>query len=193
LWRSACWPWKRDSGKRIPLVTGVRALSGGIYPILPKTRWLIIYYRYFLLESSERAEYCEKSIAEVGRIIEVRKKYGAIEFEAIIETNLSSYKSMAVAEFAAINGVVDWLFEENWEQERRKERGGPGFLSEVIGDIFKYRIKNVWSKTGIRRAIERKMTEKRIDEIPNLIDFMNSYWESDGYSSFLLEHLQEGE
>jgi hypothetical protein len=138
-----------------------------------------IYYRYFMLEPSDRAEYSEKRIAEVAEMIEAKIKFGVTEFEAIIETNLASYKDRVVAEFAAINGLVEWLFKENWEQERWEQRGGPGFVSEVIRDIFKYRIRNVWDKTGLRRAIERKIAEKRVDEIPNLIDFMNSYWESD--------------
>ena len=147
-----------------------------------------IYYRYFNLPHSIRAEYTENKIDEINKKIVAQKEFGVTEFEAIIETNLASYHSNIVAEFAAINQIADWLFEKNEEVERWEDRGGPGFLSDVLSDIFKYRLKNIWNKGGIRRRIERKLAEKNVDHIPNLIDYMNSYWESDDYGLFLSEH-----
>jgi hypothetical protein len=160
------------------------------YHLSPNVQNIIanIYYRYFSLPQSIRVEYNEKKIGEINKKIIAQNEFGVSELEAIIETNLSSYKSRIVAEFAAINQIVDWLLEENEEVKRWEKRGGAGFLSDVLGDIFKYHLKNVWNKTGIRRKIERKLEEKNVDHIHNLIDYMNSYWKSDGYDSFLSEH-----
>lgn len=46
-------------------------------------------------------------------------------------------------------------------------------LLDLIIDIFKYRIKDSFDKTPVRRKIERKLKKKRADEIPNLVDLLD--------------------
>ena len=43
---------------------------------------------------------------------------------------------------------------------------------ELILDIFKYKINKAYDKTPIRRKFERKINKNKINEIPNLVDFM---------------------
>ena len=52
-------------------------------------------------------------------------------------------------------------------------------LLDLIPDIFKYRIKRAFDKTPIRRNVERKIRQNRVNEMPHLIEFMDVYIDDD--------------
>ena len=45
-------------------------------------------------------------------------------------------------------------------------------MVDCILDAFKYSISKATYKTPIRRKIERKLKKKKVDEIPNLVNFL---------------------
>lgn len=72
-------------------------------------------------------------------------------------------------EFRFINAIIGYLrLLQKHEQFARTI-----MMIECILDAFKYRISKVTYKTPIRRKIERKLKKKKVDEIPNLVDFLD--------------------
>ena len=136
-----------------------------------------IYYRYFLSDPDWSIVDIKKLLNGLDDVLMEDSDNPAIitqiSIDSLEDTRKSGVRDSIIgAEFICINKLIQVL---------RVFRDHPVFASDRIGffstlglipDIFKYRISRALDKTPIRRNIERKLKQSKVDEIPNLVDFM---------------------
>ena len=76
-------------------------------------------------------------------------------------------RTRVFVEFRFINAIIGYL-----RILQNHEPFAHTMMVDCILDAFKYRISKATYKTSIRIKIERKLKEKKVDEIPNLVDFL---------------------
>ena len=83
-----------------------------------------------------------------------------------------SYESIITAEFVCLNKLIHCL--RIFRDHKFFQNDLTYFFVQwdLILDILKYKINRAFDKTPIRRKIERKINQNKINEIPNLVDFM---------------------
>ena len=149
-----------------------------------------IYYRYFEIFSNESIEDIKKNISFFDDLLFENKENPfvilRINVDSLEDTRKSNatVDSLVAAEFICLNKVVQSIriFDDPnivfGDSDYTKNIYYSNITSELLLDIFKYRILKAFDKTPIRRKIERKM-KKKINEISNLIDFLNVRFEEE--------------
>ncbi len=118
-----------------------------------------LYYDFFLLEG--RFGETEKGIPKVFR------KEGDI-FNNLRDLTMDSL--FLTHHVPKIPEYVDSL-----RQIKKSDPNVLDYMTELFIDMLKYKIKNTFKKTGIRRSIERKINKKKLTQYPDLIGIINSY------------------
>ena len=150
-----------------------------------------IYYRYFEIFSNEAIEDIKNHLSSFDDLLFENKKnpfvISRINVDALEDTRKSNatVNSLVAAEFICLNKLVQSIriFDDPniifGDSDYTKNFYYSKITSELLLDIFKFRIIKAFDKTPIRRNIERKMKKKKINEISNLIDFLNVRFEDD--------------
>jgi hypothetical protein len=84
--------------------------------------------------------------------------------------DFSAYFARVKSDFEAINEMIHCLRGIDETKTPRMWQ----YTYDFILDCMKYNLKNAHKKNAMRRAIERKIKKKDVDEIPNLIDFLQT-------------------
>jgi hypothetical protein len=120
-----------------------------------------IYYRYFELYGDGLPDY--KTFTSLKDIPE---KVHPADF---MLQKATSYRTVG-PQLNAINETIDKLRESDLKGMNPEMYN---HAVEVIVDFIKYGIENADQKSLMRRNLERKFKKKRVNEIPNLIDFLD--------------------
>lgn len=95
-----------------------------------------------------------------------------IKREADLSEGLSSYLKSTNKRISDVQKIPEFIGElrkiDKYQTPNKYQA-----MIELILDILKYEIKDVFYKSGIRRAFERKMKKGKVQEIPNLVDLLD--------------------
>jgi hypothetical protein len=134
-----------------------------------------IYYRYFQF-CKENQAYCsdnERKMEEIAEQVENQIESWESFFEATATLSLAAFPNRIVADYAAINHALGWLAER---RDQLLHDGGIRFPDDFLIAIFKYGIRDAFSRTGASLVAECKMREGKADEIPNLMYYFEYSW-----------------
>ena len=119
-----------------------------------------IYYRWFNF-----ASYVIQNSKPGWIPTNINGETGLVDNLMSFSEKLARYQS----EYENIPGLIHDLRNIKRDQQPNLY----AYAVEFILDDLKYKIKNAHKKTGLRRLIERKFMQNRIEEIPNLLDQIN--------------------
>ena len=136
-----------------------------------------IYYRYFELFPEESIDEIKDHLGLFDDLLFENADnpfiVARMNIDSLEDTKKSgSFDSVIAAEFICITKLISAL--RNFRDHPLLANDSIYFfmMLDLIPDIFKYKINRAFDKTPIRRKIERKFKEKKVNEIFRLADFM---------------------
>jgi hypothetical protein len=121
-----------------------------------------VYYKYF----NQALDEMKRAINNPGSIPKEMKR------ETNMHDGLISFLEKSAkfkADFEAVPKFIEGLREiDKYEQPNLYQAA-----ANFILDCLKYNIKDANKKTELRRTIERKVRRGNVQEIPNLVDFLD--------------------
>lgn len=121
-----------------------------------------VYYRYF----NHTVDMMKQAANNPGWIPKQVKR------ETDMLAGLTSFME-DTARFMSDLKTVSKFIKALREIDKHREPNPYQLAVEFILDCLKYDIKDAHKKTGLRRMIERKFRNARVQEIPNLVDLLD--------------------
>jgi len=136
-----------------------------------------VYYRYFELYPDESIEEVKNRLGLFDNLLTEDADnpftVGRTNIDALEDTRKSgSIDSIVVGEFVCLTKLIISL---RAIRDHPRLSNDPTYyfgILALIPDIFKYKISRAFDKTPIRRKLERKLKANKVNEISNLVDFM---------------------
>jgi len=157
----------------------ILGILGNILDLSPEMANTVcnIYYKYFKLLPEESVEDIKDQLKFLDDLLLEDADNPFVIVRQNIDTledvkKKGSYESIITAEFICLNKLIPCLRIFRDHKIFQNDRTYFFLQRDLILDIFKYKINRALDKTPIRRKFERKISKIKINEIPNLVDFM---------------------